>query len=428
MRARTRSATVSLGRIAAWALAIQLLLTMSAATATASAPALPQTTTIAGAQTGYVDVELTKTLRPLDEDAPAVTREGGGLFTAAVLRPAGASGGAGEASFEVFWIPGFGEIRSYRGNSERTLPAGDYRLYLAIVDPGSVTLDFGSLPAGNLVTAPAVHTPFVAHELETRRSASAVRFGETHTVSGGGRVFLRAVASNPPLGSQIELCSYRGGAEAQTGDAAYGPGCPGGNSGYKAFLTGSGQGAFSLADAGWSTKQIGSGGNVSVPFGSPGSVDAFGVWMSYDFPETTPPGSVGSREREPFPNPPPTSWCESSCPPPSSSQNPRHGTATLTSRQLLLKGRQVSLPLACSADGSCSGTAAIARSKERFALPAATQSTVSVRAPGNVIRRMRRQGHARVSVAITSELESETRQQRVRLPLSHRKSGRRSGR
>jgi hypothetical protein len=186
------------------------------------------------------------------------------------------------------------------GNGENGLPAGRYRLYLIVEKPGRVTLEFPSLPRGRLSLAPSVHTPFEAGPLPRRAwpTPGTTPYGKTGELTSDGLVFSRAIVDAAPAGSRLETCFYSDEDEADAGDQAYGPGCPGGRSGYAVMATTARDlGTVGITFAN-SAGKVGHGGNFTTsppPIASPTSIDTFGMWLSYEFatqPPVVPPPPV----------------------------------------------------------------------------------------------------------------------------------------
>jgi hypothetical protein len=400
------------------------MLQAGSAAAASGPPPLPRSTTISGDFTGYTEVELTKTLHPLDQDSPSVSFQGGGEFIAAVLRPIAGYG----PMLAVFQTPDLGQVQSFSGGPDGALPAGTYRLYLGVVDPGSVTLTFANLPDGTLAVNPQVQTPFEAGPLQPRGGGQVLKFGQTRMLNGGGFALVRVMVSAPPPGAQLELCWYPFGAEASAGDSAYDPGCPGGTSEYKKPIVLPNWSATQLS-FGNTTEPDGLGGNMTVPAGSAGGFDVFGMWMSYDFPQSTQggggqpgPGSPGAPQPVVQGTSSSAGGSGSSCGPSRCPPGQSRGNVTLSSKRLVARGSRVTVRLTCSMAGPCAGRVRFVHGPEtRFAMSAGRRARLAVRAPGAIARRIRRHGSARGILLVTSKVTGETLQKRqaVRVTAAH---------
>lgn len=373
-------------------------------TGTASAaPPLVGTTSIAGDRTGYVRVDLTKTLlKPFsDEDEPRIKLEGGGAVLGVVLRSEWQLDGNRRTTLEILRMDRRNEgspILYSVGNGENGLPAGPYRLYLIVEKAGRVTLEFPSLPRGQLSLAPSVHTPFEAGPLPRRAwpTPGTTPYGKTGELTSDGLVFSRAIVEAAPAGSRMEACFYRDEAEADAGDQAYGPGCPGGRAGYADMATTArdlGIVAFTFAN---SAGKVGHGGNFTTsppPIASPTSIDTFGMWLSYEF-ATQPPVVP----------PPPV---------------PRHGTLVFAGRRLAVKNGVARVPLACSPEGPCRGWVRLsgARRKADANLPPGVQRTVKVPLSGSMQRRLASRRKVRARIVVVSIVADGRRQQHGRVTL-----------
>jgi hypothetical protein len=395
-----------------------VLIALSCPTAMAEAPALVHNTAIGGARTGYTTVTLTQTIRPLDDGRPTIGLEGGGRVLGLVLRREKDGPFEQPPSFEVLRLSpsNDGEVLLSLGNgkgaSGSELPPGQYRLYLITDEPGKVTLSFPTIPTGSASLAPAIITPFRAESLTARRARSDLNtFGAFGNVSEGGIELWRLVAANPPLTGQIELCMYMG-QNAQNSPDAFDPGCPGGKSTYQHPVNQPGDGAF---EAGFieGPSAEGLGGNLSTLIGDTGAVDAFAMWMSYDFPPpvyTPPPATRGPDDPNLGPQCPSRScsWGGttggSGGAPTSNSRGSRYGVARLTNRGLRVRRGRALVPLACSGAGPCRGTVALSPGgRARFALSKRQRSTVRVLLSRSALRQLRR-GPLRTRVTVTSRL------------------------
>jgi hypothetical protein len=373
--------------------------------ANAAAPSLARTTSIAGARTGYVQVELPKRLNPFStNDEPSIKFEGGGAILGVVLRSERTDNG-NHTALQILRMDRENEgspIFYGLGNGENGLPAGPYRLYLIVERPGRVTLEFPSLPAGAVTVAPTVHTPFEAGPLpqRPRPTPGTMRYGRTVELTSDGLVFSRAIIDEAPAGSRLETCVYTYDKEAAAGDRAYGPGCPGGTSGHTETTTSSGpMGAWTISFAA-SAAPFGHGGNFMTPLPLPtGAVDAFGMWLSYEFPN-----EVGG---------PPS---------PSPSANPHAdlaGTATFSARRLEIKSGAARVPLGCSSEGRCLGHVRLSGAIRtvKFDMPAGGERTVKVPLSHSMLRSVSRRRKVRARIVVVSLAGEGRREVKGRVTL-----------
>jgi hypothetical protein len=434
---------------AAWqlrGLAVVGVFVLAFCSSAAAAPDLLRTTTISGSSTGYTEVELTQTLYPNGQDMPTVTFNGGGQFIAAVLRPVSSPHAPMLAEWQT---PDLGASQSYGGNSDGALPAGLYRLYLGLVDTGSVTLTFPSLPAGTLSLTPDTPSPMEFGPLAITSTGTVAKFGQSRVLTGGGFALVRMTVSTPPPGAMAELCWYPGG-DAAAGASAYDPGCPQGQSVAKGPVLAPNSSNTSVTVDPNTTDIEGEGGNMSVPIGSAGGFSAFGMWMAYDPPQAPggspgqpgassgpsgpagpagPPGSGGPAPAGPgYATASGSGSCTtSSCPSSSGRMQQPHGqttgawTASLESRRILLHGKWATVPLACRGPDPCRGHVGFVRAQQKyFAIQAGRHVTLLIAVPRSIRRQVTRHRLMNAALAITSRLADQTLTYRAIVQLETR--------
>lgn len=406
-------------------------------------------TTIGGSHSGYIEVELTQPLPPFEEGEPKIAFEGGGEVIGIALRPVPDSLGNADPVFYAY-SAGAGELRGLRVDDDHdgTLaPPGRYRLHLIAERPGNVTIEFPTLAEGQLSVSPAVETPQRSGAMSTASSENVVKFSERVTLWGGGVIYME-VLPTPGIATELELCSYWPAQEEEAGTRAYDPGCPYGFSGYKDTGISEGEGAFSISSPSSDWEQ-GLGGNVTNPFGPPGTVDTYLFTAGYDLgppPSSQQPsdpgagsGETGSSTQTTTQDPPPGGE-ESARPEPTSSAEPPPapappgpviepscrgepcGTgwavATLRSRYARLARRRATVGLVCAAANPCRGKVGFPRSRSRsFELRAGSTATVRVPVRRALRSRVRRHGVARARLVVTSRLDGETVQLRRRVVI-----------
>jgi hypothetical protein len=390
------------GKVSGCVLVIVLSL-VGAAPCWANGPSLVNSVTIAGQRTGYVEVQLPEPLDPFDENEPTIAFEGGGGILGVVLRARDLFGGYRRPNLKILRLDRRNEgsrvLVSLGDGQDGALPPGRYRLYLITDGPGRVSLDFPGWPEGELSLVPEVATPYEAGPLPERQTPTlgTTVFGRSAEISSAGLVFARAIAEQAPAGSRLELCTYRDSEEEQAGSSAYGPKCPGGRSSYAEVATATtDMGIFSLSQS-EIPGRFGEGGNFSlpVPLGlQTTKLETFGMWTSYEPPGTpVTPGQIPSQ--------------------------PLFGTATFTARRLFVRGRTSYLPLACTAEGPCRGSARLsgASRRSRFSIPAGRQRTVRLSVKSWVARRIARGRIVRARLVVSSEVSGGQRQERGRVTL-----------
>ena len=412
--------------------AVLWVLATTSVAAAQDVPPLPRVTTISGNHSGYTEVELTKPLRPFDEDEPEITFQGGGEMIGVVLRSP-TNGLGTELEFHAYSPGGIGEFRGGNYEDEGTFPPGRYRLYLIADQPGSATIEFTNLEPGQLSVEPTVETPQRSGPMSTRTSGGVVKFSERVTLWGGGVIFM-TVYPTPAIGTELELCYYWPAQEDQAGDRAYDPGCPYGHSGYKTSVMSEGEGAFSFTAPSYSWAE-GVGGNVTNLVGTPGPVDTYLFTAGYDL--APPAGSTteptpGTEDDPPVSGPLTTdSASEEPQSEPSDPTTERRcrdsgcadqwGTALLASRRARLRGRRARVVVTCSESDPCRGSVGFVRARaHRFDLPAGASARVRIVVPRELRQRVRRTGRARGRVAVASRLNDERVEVRRRVRIRGR--------
>jgi hypothetical protein len=398
---------------------------------------------------------LTSNLHPLGADQPTYSLSGGGGVLGLVLRsdeavPIGS--GSGHPFFQILRVgPNNGdtvvESAGGTGSDGTTLPAGIYRLYLITAAQGQVSLNFPTLPDGQLSAAPQVLTPFSAGPLPILpwSSSQSTVFGESKDLVSDGLVLGRVVVHNPAAGQSLELCSYFGTSDQTAGSSAYTHGCPGGTSNYSAFTTSTGDaGAFVLGFVP-AVGRYGVGGNVSatlVPIATPETVQTYGMWMSYEPASSSvssgggssgsaggglsggnsAAGSGSSAGSDAAIVGGGGSWTTDTGASGAGGREERLGLLgglSVSTRSLRVRGRRAAVVLGCSRRASCSGTVRLVgwSSRSRFALAAGEHRglrlTLSARRASLLARRRR----VRVVLEVRSRVANGVSEQRVPVVL-----------